>query len=189
MVVPPAPEPSHFSSALDIIDKSTKVAAVIIGAAWGYVNYIRGRTFKKRLELNISARKLKGKTGLLLSGNAQMKNVGLSKFPVEQKGTAIVIYDLKESHVGDGLTEPAKEIIGVLEVFKDHAWIEPGETVAEEFIVEIAENSERIALKLDLRVVAAHIEWNTNCIVESLEDNKQPPDHIGAKNQSQGAAQ
>jgi hypothetical protein len=184
MFVPAAPEPSPFSSALNIVDKSTKVAAVIIGATWGYVNYVRGRTFKKRLELKITATKLKGEIGLLLSGNAQMKNVGLSKFPIEQKGTAIVFYDLKKSGTIGRLTEPTEDSIGVLEVFKDHAWIEPGETVAEDFIVELGRNDERIALKIDLRVVAAHIEWNTNCIVEVFDD-KRPDD--SEEKQDQGA--
>jgi hypothetical protein len=167
MVVAAAPEPTlSLSTALDIVDKATKIAALFIAGAWGYLNYVRGRTFEKRLELKISAKEVKSKTGLLLSGNAQMKNVGLSKFPVEQKGTAILVYDLKASGVTDRLTEPIEDSIGVREVFKDHAWIEPGETVAEDFILEVPQNKERLAIKLDLRVVAAHIEWNANGILE-----------------------
>ncbi|MFZ1005665.1 MAG: hypothetical protein WAN65_02435 [Candidatus Sulfotelmatobacter sp.] len=175
MVVPPAPEPaSSLSSLLDIVDKVTKVAAVLIGSAWTYLNYVRGRTFKKRLELTISARELKGRAALLLSGCAQMKNVGLSKFPIEQKGTAILFYELKPSGVTDQPAEPAEESVGIREVFKDHAWIEPGETIAEDFLLEVPENKERLAMKLDLRVVAAHIEWNANCIVElDGESSKQ----------------
>jgi len=181
MVVPPVPEPaSPLSSVLDIVDKVTKVVALLIGGAWAYLNYVRGRTFKKRLELKISAKEVRSKAGLLLSGAAQIKNVGLSKFPIEQKGTAILFFDLRPSAPTDQPTEPTEENVGVREVFKDHAWIEPGETIAEDFLLQIPENKERLAMKLDLRVVAAHIEWNANCIVE-LGSGGQEAERQGAR--------
>jgi len=167
MVVPPVPEPaSPLPSILDIIDKVTKIVALLIGGAWAYLNYVRGRTFKKRLELKISAKQVQSKAGLLLSGAAQIKNVGLSKFPIEQKGTAILFFDLKASAPVKQLVEAIEVSAGVREVFKDHAWIEPGETIAEDFLLQLPEDEDRLAMKLELRVVAAHIEWNANCIVE-----------------------
>jgi hypothetical protein len=45
--VPPGPTLSQHLT-LDVIDKLVKIAAVMIGALWAYLNYVRGRTFKKR---------------------------------------------------------------------------------------------------------------------------------------------
>lgn len=174
MFTPADPGASPLSSSLDIIDKATKIVALLIGGAWAYLNYVRGRTFKKRLELKISAKQLRSKAGPLLSGAVQMKNVGLSKFPIQQKGTAIIFSDLRPSPGATRPTEMTEEVVGVREVFKDHAWIEPGETIGEDFLLQLPESEDRIAMKLELRVVAAHIEWNANCIVEIPDDEKTP---------------
>ena len=107
-------------SVLDIIDKVVKILAVLIGGAWAYLNYRRGRTFKKRLELTICGKTISRNGVLLLSGSAQLKNVGLSKVPIQQKGTAILISNL---HAGSSLVEPieaAEALALVREVFKDH---------------------------------------------------------------------
>src|ERR1700683_1384896 len=110
MVVPPVPEPAYLlSSLLDVIDKVTKIAALLIGGGWVYLNYRRGRTFEKRLELKISGKEIEGKGEPLLSGSAQIKNVGLSKFPIQQKGTAILVFDLKPSPPAKQPVEAAEE--------------------------------------------------------------------------------
>jgi hypothetical protein len=164
--VPPGSTPTQHLT-LDIIDKAVKIAAVIIGALWGYLNYVRGRTFKKRLELTICGKTLRRGGALLLSGSAQLKNVGLSKVAIQQRGTAILIYDLKAS------SSVEREPISALEertlvqsVFENHGWIEPGETIEESFLLQLPEKRERIGIKLELRIVAAHIEWNANSMVE-----------------------
>jgi hypothetical protein len=167
MVVPLVPEPvSPLSSVLDIVDKVTKIGAVFIGGGWAYLNLARGRTFVKRLEARIVGKQVQSKGVPLLSGTAQIKNVGLSRFPIQQKGTAILVFDLKPSASANQLAETVEASAGIREVFKDHAWIEPGETIAEDFLLQLPENEERLAMKLVLRVVAAHIEWNANCVVE-----------------------
>ena len=168
MPLPPVAATSTTAtpSVLDIIDKVVKILAVLIGGAWAYLNYRRGRTFKKRLELTICGNTISRNGVLLLSGSAQLKNVGLSKVPIQQKGTAILISDLR---AGSSLAEPteaAEELALVREVFKDHGWIEPGETIEDSFLLQLPANEERIGLKLGLRIVAAHIEWNANAIVE-----------------------
>src|ERR1700675_1127674 len=99
MFIPPqAPEQaSRLGTALDVVDKVIKILAVVIGGAWAYLNYVRGRTYKKRLETNVSGEWFENKGLSFLSGSAHLKNVGLSKFPIEQKGTAILVYDLQSS--------------------------------------------------------------------------------------------
>jgi hypothetical protein len=86
MLDPPAAvnQSRHLSDVLDIIDKVTKIIALFIGAGWAYLNYLRGRTFKRRLEPSITGKTIRSKGLLLLSGVAQVKNVGLSKVVIQQ---------------------------------------------------------------------------------------------------------
>jgi len=165
MLLPLSTESPRLSFLLDVIDKLTKILALVIGAGWAYVNYVRGRTFSKRLEPKIAGKWVQREGRSLLSGSAQIKNVGLSKFPIRQKGTAILVFDLLPSAPVEKPTDAVEERVRVREVFKQHAWIEPGETVEENFLLQLPDTSSRLAIKLELRVVAADIEWNANSIV------------------------
>ncbi|HEY3971480.1 MAG TPA: hypothetical protein VGM18_00665 [Candidatus Sulfotelmatobacter sp.] len=166
-VSPTAPESaSLLSSILDVVDKVTKILAVVIGGGWAYLNYLRGRTFRKRLELKISGKPIWCRGVLFLSGSAQIKNVGLSKFSIEQRGTAISVSDLIPVPAVKNPVDASEELVKVRSVYKNHGWIEPGETIEESFLLQLPEDELRAAVKLELRVVAAHIEWNANSIVE-----------------------
>jgi len=180
MLIPPqAPEHvSRLDMALDVIDKATKILAVVIGGAWAYVNYVRGRTYKKRLEAGICAEWFESNGTSLLSGSAHLKNVGLSKFPIEQKGTAILLYELRPSASKDRMTGVIADLVGVRSVFEDHGWIEPGETIEESFLLQLGESRGCIGIKLALRVVAAHIEWNANCILKPVSSQPSEPDRV-----------
>jgi hypothetical protein len=129
---------------------------------------------------------------LLLSGSAQLKNVGLSKVAIEQKGTGILVYDLKAASpsVREPMT-PIEELTMVRSVFRDHGWIEPGETVDESFLLQLPENRDRIAIKLELRIVAGHIEWNANSIVElgnpKLAVVQTPDEDCGSQSTTDGS--
>jgi hypothetical protein len=76
--------PSNPRLTLDAIDKSVKVVAVILGGIWTYLNYIRGRTFKRRLEPRISGEvcMVSSTSTPMISGSVQAKNVGLSKVDI-----------------------------------------------------------------------------------------------------------
>jgi len=155
-----------LSTVLDIVDKSVKVAAVLIAGTWAYLNYLRGRTFKRRLEPQISGNLLCVDKDWFVCGEAQLKNVGLSKVTIEQKGTAIVVEDLVVAK--DSKDSPAvfSDEVAVLEVFKTHKWLEPGETVKESFLTLLPSDRNRIAVRLGLRVVSHDIEWNADSIAE-----------------------
>jgi len=155
----------HLSDVLDIIDKATKIIALLIGAGWAYLNYLRGRTFKRRLEPSVTGKTIRSKGLLLLSGVAQVKNVGLSKVVIQQRGTAIEILALvKQTRESD--TALGTEDVDVLSVFKVHGWIEPGEVIEESFLVPVGEHPEILAFRLRLRIVSEGIEWNCDSLVE-----------------------
>lgn len=80
--------------ALDRLDKIIKVVAVVLGGIWTYLNYVRGRTFKRRLELSVTEKLLQSGSNILVTGVAQVKNVGLSKVSISRTPSAIMIDDL-----------------------------------------------------------------------------------------------
>lgn len=158
-----------LSTVLDLIDKIVKVVAVLIAAAWGYLNYRRGRTFKRRLEPRISGKIFVRNNTYLLCGQAQLKNVGLSVVTIEQKGTAILVDDqLLVEEAG----KPARvemQRVKVLEVFGAHGWIEPGEPIEQSFLIALPEAKNRVAARLRLRIVSHGVEWNDDSIAEIIE--------------------
>ena len=178
MWVPPASaeQATHLSTVLDVIDKVAKILAVIIGACWAYVNYIRGRTFKRRLEPSISGKMIQTEGAVLLSGLAQVKNVGLSKVLIQQKGTAIEILCHTLESADGGPPRLAHKSVAVREVFKVHGWIEPGEQIEESFLMLIPEDNDTVALGLRLRIVSEHIEWNADSIVEIISPKSLQPE-------------
>jgi hypothetical protein len=152
--------------------KIAEIIAVFIGGVWAYYKFFRGRTFRPRLEFSLSGTAQHEKHSLQLLASVQMKNVGLSKIEITQSGTALII--LRSLPV----TEEAPAIIQwqqliVLPVFEKHAWIEPGETIKNQVLLELqlAES----AVKLDLRIVANGIEWNESSIIPIGTEPKDRP--------------
>jgi hypothetical protein len=181
MWAPVASEPtSHLSAVLDVIDKTTKILALIVAAGWGYLNYLRGRTFKHRLEPTISGKMIRNKSGLLLSGIAQVKNVGLSQVPIEQRGTAIELLSYAVSNDKAEAPTLVNQIVTVLSVFEAHGWIEPGEPVEDSFLIPLREGPETVAFRLRLRIVSGGIEWNADSIVEIARPNPEAGDSHSA---------
>jgi hypothetical protein len=160
---------------LDAIDKIVKIVAVILGGIWTYLNYVRGRTFKRRLEPKISGKISPGLAPgtWIVSGMVQAKNVGLSKVDIEHSGTAIVVEDMVMGFSKKGVPKIVEVDIlgGVLSVFQRHRWIEPGETIEESFAAPLPARDDRTGVRLWLRIVSRHkifknIEWNADSIAE-----------------------
>jgi hypothetical protein len=162
------PPPSAFSAVLSNIKTIVETAAVIVGGIWAYYKFFRGRTFRPRLELAISGRapEAKGLTNVLVA--VELKNVGLSRVVISQEGSAIRVFATDPVKT-DGIAEWQRAI--TLGVFEKHGWIEPGETITDQALVSIAGIGHK-AVKLEVRLVGNHIEWNALCIIEPEKDSK-----------------
>ena len=142
---------------LDVADKAIKALAVIVGGAWTYINYVRARTFKRKLESNISGEIFSKNSKFFVLASCRLKNVGQSVYNIQQKGTAVQAIALRDE---------GRDIVRVCEVFKEHGWIEPGEQIEEPMVIPIVDPSTFVALKLCLRVVSEGVEWNASCILK-----------------------
>src|SRR5664279_577863 len=86
---------------LDVADKSIKGLAVIVGGIWTYVNFARSRTFKRKLEPKVSAQLFQASTDWYVKVHGTLKNVGQSKYPIRQEGTAVEVTSLSPSGRGE----------------------------------------------------------------------------------------
>ena len=150
---------------LEVADAIVKFIALLVGAAWALMNYLRGRTYKRKLELGITGKLFRRNGKLYLSILCRLKNVGLAVYPIKQEGSACQIFafmGFKPEHVR---TYP---------VFTDHGWIEPGEQIEHPLMVRIAvDESKLVGLQIKLIIVSGEIEWNSSCIIE-FPDPDQP---------------
>src|ERR1039458_174158 len=93
------PTPSQFdqvgfgvSAFVDVLKNFFETVAIIIGGIWTYLNYFRGRTYRSRLECGIEPSIVTHAPQSLLKIVVKVKNVGLAKVSIEQKGTALQLH-------------------------------------------------------------------------------------------------
>ena len=151
---------------LEVADTVIKVVAVMVGAAWTWMHYVRGRTFKPRLDLGVTARVFRKGGALYVLSTCTVKNIGLSKCEFKKKGTGCEIM---------GLTLDGPEKIATFGTFPEHGWIEPGEDLQHTSLVPVPEEKEIIAIRVSLRVVSGEIRWICRDVIE-VPDAEHPVD-------------
>jgi len=153
----PSPTPSDASDWNKTIDSSQKVVtalALIIGGIWAWLKFFRGRTFRSRIELAVSAGIVISGTSKFLKATMQMKNVGLSQVILRTDVTFLDVFLIDVATV-----RPADDVYSArwgepratFNVFQDHGWVEPGEEISDELLVQLPDN-EQLACKLKLTV-------------------------------------
>jgi hypothetical protein len=160
---------------LMITDLSWKIAVGIAAASWTVLNYLRGRTFRRRLELKVSG-EIFEKTGIhFLSVVTTAKNVGLSKVRVFQEGTWVRLVRFQSKEKTAALKLPEEILLGTAPIFTTHDWIEPGEEINDILFVQLPERvSEDIAVSLSLRVKSREWRWVTEADLEKAESFENP---------------
>jgi hypothetical protein len=154
----------------DVLQKLFTIAAIIVGAIWTYFNFFRGRTYKMRLEPEVSGKAvtINGLNHLLAA--IRLKNVGLSKVEIEQKGTALELLAYNAPDCTKNIVSAAWDRLTAFPVFESNRWIEPGEIIEEKRLIVVPTN-ERTAFRLRLRLVSHGSAWEAMDIVTFSEEN------------------
>jgi hypothetical protein len=118
-------------------DNWIKIVAVAVGGAWTYLNYVRGRTFRKRLDVELPGSIGELNNVLYFSGQCKAKNVGSSHIPIIEYGTGVSIFSLWLQQDQDSMWKIAAKEIIVLPLIEKDAWIEPGETFSKPYIIAL----------------------------------------------------
>ena len=158
----------QFANVLTAVESALTSLGILAGGLWAYYTYFRGRTFRSRLEPAVGGRVSVSGDLLFLVATVELKNVGLGKVPIQQRGTALRVYG-GHARGGEGETVCIEwERLDTLSVFEKHAWVEPGETIRDTAALA-ARSPDLAAFKLEFRIVSEKLEWMTTAIVDTLE--------------------
>lgn len=160
-----SPPPSQFQTLLSDIKTISEILGLAIGGLWAYYKFFKGRTFRPRLELEVSGSAWRSEAVTQLKASLQIKNVGLSKLGLSPEGTALRVFTSVPAIPGRPASLVDWHRLITISVFTKHRWIEPGETITEQTLFSIDGTGEK-DFKLELRIVADHIEWNSLAIIE-----------------------
>lgn len=125
----------NVKTAVDILGTLVTAAAVIVGGLWAYFNFVKGRTYRPRLEVEMQGewRVIDGERWL--HSRVRVKNIGASKVTLRQRGTGLQLSRLRTRDPAS--TRARWETLTVSEIFKEHQWIEPGETISDDVLLHL----------------------------------------------------
>jgi hypothetical protein len=148
-------------SVVDIVGGLVTAGAVVVGGCWAYVKLIKGRTFRPHVEVAVDGGWLgpSGSLGLRLS--VVVRNIGAGKVEVLQRGSGVMV-SRRAALQPAPPAETAWEPLGVYEIFVEHQWVEPGETIRDELLLrlpldpQVVEVQTRLVLAWSPQNVSVH---------------------------------
>lgn len=173
------PPPADWARTSDIIRNLAMIAGFIVGGVWTYYLFIKGRVLKPRLEPKVYGEIVTINTKKYVRASAELKNVGSSEVKFTKEALNLVPF-AERAHPVVSPADAAQykllatdwETLLPLGVFSRHAWIEPGETIRDEALLEILID-ETIAYRIDFVIFAGGITWRATSIV-SPKPKDQP---------------
>ena len=165
------PSPADWGKASEILRNLAMVAGFIVGGIWTYYLFIKGRVLKPRLEPKVYGEIVTINTKKYVRASAELKNVGSSEVKFTKEALNLLPF-AERAHPAVSPEDAAKykllatdwETLLPLGVFARHAWIEPGETIRDEALLEILID-ETIAYRIDFVIFAGGITWRATSIV------------------------
>jgi hypothetical protein len=156
--------PMTAADIADVLEKGVRTLGIVVGGLWAYFKYFKGRIYRPRLELQALAKVIRSGEDRHLLVTAKLKNVGLSKVEVEQKGTAIRVLRWNPKSDAEGRILSVWDRIRTVSVFEHHHWTESGETIGDQKLFAVPPDS-RVAFRVELRIVSRKKEWNVARVV------------------------
>jgi hypothetical protein len=146
----------NIKTGASIISTSITALALIIAGLWAYFKFVRGRTFKPRLEVKLRGWWRIADDRNLLQVRIILKNIGTSKITLMQEGTGLQVSTLSPNQqITPGLVTwtPLAEIFSMFVVDNDPSdqWIEPGEAMSEEVVLDL-HTSRPVTVLLEVRL-------------------------------------
>ena len=140
------------------------ILAIIVGGVWAYYNFFKGRLYRTRLEPSVSGRYLRRNGGAWLVATVRLRNAGVAKAELTQKGSGlrISVRDASAPVPVPGIVE--WDAGATFSVLQNHRWIESGETVSEEHLIEV-EDTPNPAFLLEMRIISLELAFRTQCVV------------------------
>jgi hypothetical protein len=148
-----------------ILAAAEQIATVLgIGAAgvWAYFNFIKSRTYRPRLQINVSGRIIQHGGRNYLIPCLSIKNVGLCVILVDQAASGLRLSFCFASKNSEPLNWTVRTC--VLPVLGEYLRIEPGEVAHEEKdVIPLPQGT--LGARIEVRLASMKMEWNTTSIV------------------------
>jgi hypothetical protein len=155
-----------------ILENIITIIALALGAMVGYFKFIKGRVYRPRIEPAVTGRieKLNGLTMLVVHSEA--KNVGNSKISLGPSSGLDIFFDGVRLFPKGGqplsiATVKWQEPIS-FRVFRDHHWVESGETIREEQMFSLS-SPDLTAVKVALHLEVGRVTVTSMKIVALTE--------------------
>jgi hypothetical protein len=165
----------NWKTLAETVQASITSVAVLVGGIWAYFKLIKGRTFRPRVETGIDANWLGTDGDLGLHVLLRLENIGGAKVRLKREGTGVQISQIAKEQE-DAPAETRWQLFRGLDAFISHAWIEPGETIADELLVRLPTIPEVMEVKMRVvleRRARKNIAVQARRIVSPTE-NAQP---------------
>jgi hypothetical protein len=171
---------ADLQKVVDIAQKLFTIAAIIVGGVWTYFHFFKGRTFKMRLEPSVSSviTTSDGTNHLIVS--ISLRNVGLSKVEIEQKGSVLQVLSYEAPIRMTSIESASWKDLKVFPVFESQEWIEPGELVEEQRLLVTPDGTYK-AFRLQLRIVSKGSTWNAMHTIVLDKDDPDDNDFAGER--------
>jgi hypothetical protein len=162
-----------FGHLVETAKNLCEILAILGGAAWTYLNYFRGRIYKLKLECSVETSIEKYAGHSFLKAAARIRNIGLSKVPIQQKGTALLVYSVNMQDRTPTFPSHVRwnEPVAAFDVFSGRKWVEPSESIAESLMVDLPHGG-AFTYKVILKVVSGEILWTAEGIVADTENER-----------------
>ena len=122
------------------------------------------------METSIAGKIVKQNETLFLIAKIKIKNVGLSKIDIKQKGSGMRVIGIEKKENVSKIKKYEGVRLKTVSILKNHSWIEPGETI-DDVHTFILPNEAYFGLKLDVRLITKKIVWRFSSVDEINQEN------------------
>jgi hypothetical protein len=180
-----------LKTATDVVDNIVTSSAVVIGGVWAYFKFVRGRTFARRAELDISPALEQSADSLYLAVTITLKNTGLSKLPLNKDMKVVRLFGIVDE-ADRNLSASEWKRISTLPILDQHDWLEAQETVTDMVIYSLqgsdGKDSGHVAYQVEAlvgarrrRMTGKGIRWQSRAIVFLPTANLVNPGPVNAE--------
>lgn len=157
-----------YKEGIGALQNLLTMVAILLGGAWAYFKFIKGRVFATRLEPHIEGRIVRTADGQFAILTVSIENVGLSRVTLNGEQSTIEVFAYPAENYMPEFHDALLDSLGVTLAVTAHEWIEPGECISEQRIVALPPEP-MLALKVHLRILQAGslvrgVEWNAVAI-------------------------
>ncbi|MHA7663703.1 hypothetical protein [Mycolicibacterium sp. HS_4_1] len=129
------------------IQSLVTAAGVAVGGSWAYFKFVRGRTYRPRLSVELACQWRAVDETDLLHVRVRVTNIGASMITLNQHGTGLQVAfhgdsvhnEVKWNYVQLSIDNEGTpdNVDRAFEILREHAWIEPGETVSDDLLLDL----------------------------------------------------